>query len=94
MWIVCRVNEAQSRPRREYTPRPRPSYDYGEVEESNGGYAPAASSPPAYSPGKLTFLYVFHQAATFPMGKCLNKLKLGGGDASDWTYYITGHRRI
>nr|XP_040027985.1 endophilin-A2-like isoform X1 [Gasterosteus aculeatus aculeatus] len=50
-----RVNEAQSRPRREYTPRPRPSYDYGEVEESNGGYAPAASSPPAYSPAPAQY---------------------------------------
>ncbi|XP_039670898.1 endophilin-A2-like isoform X1 [Perca fluviatilis] len=46
-----RVNDAQSRPRREYTPKPRPSYDYGEVENSNGGYSPAATTPPAYSPG-------------------------------------------
>ncbi|XP_035861383.1 endophilin-A2-like isoform X1 [Sander lucioperca] len=44
-----RVNDAQSRPRREYTPKPRPSYDYGEVENSNGGYSPAATTPPAYS---------------------------------------------
>ncbi|XP_062336512.1 endophilin-A2-like isoform X1 [Osmerus eperlanus] len=44
-----RVTEAQSRPRREYTPKPKPSFDYGEPEQSNGGYAPAAS-PPAYSP--------------------------------------------
>ncbi|XP_046883670.1 endophilin-A2-like isoform X1 [Hypomesus transpacificus] len=44
-----RVTEAQSRPRREYTPKPKPSFDYGEPEHSNGGYAPAAS-PPAYSP--------------------------------------------
>ncbi|XP_008289704.1 endophilin-A2 isoform X2 [Stegastes partitus] len=47
-----RVNDAQSRPRREYTPKPRPAFDFGEVEQSNGGYAPAASSPPAYSPGE------------------------------------------
>ncbi|XP_031137111.1 endophilin-A2-like isoform X2 [Sander lucioperca] len=46
-----RVNDAQSRPRREYTPKPRPSYDYGEVENSNGGYSPAATTPPAYSSG-------------------------------------------
>nr|XP_046263622.1 endophilin-A2-like isoform X2 [Scatophagus argus] len=46
-----RVNDAQSRPRREYTPKPRPAFDYGEVEDSNGGYSPAAASPPAYSPG-------------------------------------------
>lgn len=44
-----RVNEAQSRPRREYTPKPRPVYDFGEVENSNGGYSPAAANPPAYS---------------------------------------------
>ncbi|XP_032388336.1 endophilin-A2 isoform X2 [Etheostoma spectabile] len=46
-----RVNDAQSRPRREYTPKPRPSYDYGDVENSNGGYSPSATTPPAYSPG-------------------------------------------
>ncbi|XP_046883671.1 endophilin-A2-like isoform X2 [Hypomesus transpacificus] len=46
-----RVTEAQSRPRREYTPKPKPSFDYGEPEHSNGGYAPAAS-PPAYSPAE------------------------------------------
>ncbi|XP_030259590.1 endophilin-A2-like isoform X1 [Sparus aurata] len=43
-----RVTEAQARPRREYTPKPRPVYDFGEVENSNGGYSPAAN-PPAYS---------------------------------------------
>lgn len=51
--IVCRMNDAQSRPRREYTPKPRPSFDYG--EESNGGYSPSATSPSAYSSGKLNF---------------------------------------
>ncbi|KAM9719460.1 endophilin-A2-like isoform 1-T1 [Menidia menidia] len=44
-----RVNEAQSRPRREFTPKPRPSFDYGEPAHSNGGYSSAASNPPAYS---------------------------------------------
>lgn len=52
---MCRVSEAQSRPRRDYTPKPRPTYDYGQVENSNGGYAPAASNPPAYSPGKFIY---------------------------------------
>ncbi|XP_032388335.1 endophilin-A2 isoform X1 [Etheostoma spectabile] len=47
-----RVNDAQSRPRREYTPKPRPSYDYGDVENSNGGYSPSATTPPAYSPAQ------------------------------------------
>lgn len=54
--FVCRVTEAQSRPRREYTPKPRPVYDFGEVENSNGGYSPAAN-PPAYSAGKLSYVY-------------------------------------
>lgn len=50
-----RVNDAQSRPKRQYTPKPRPVFDYGEVEQSNGGYSPAASSPPAYSAGILVY---------------------------------------
>ncbi|XP_076000932.1 endophilin-A2-like isoform X2 [Genypterus blacodes] len=44
-----RMTEAQSRPKREYTARPRPSFDNGETEESNGGYAPGPTSPPSYS---------------------------------------------
>ncbi|XP_056148642.1 endophilin-A2-like isoform X2 [Lampris incognitus] len=44
-----RVNEAQSRPRREYTPKPKSSFDFGEAEHSNGGYTPASGNPPAYS---------------------------------------------
>uniref|UniRef100_UPI003AAA7510 endophilin-A2-like isoform X5 n=1 Tax=Centroberyx gerrardi TaxID=166262 RepID=UPI003AAA7510 len=34
-----RVNEAQTRPRREYTPKPKPApaFDFGEAEHSNGG---------------------------------------------------------
>lgn len=44
-----RVDEAASRPRREYTPKPRPSFDYGEMNNANGGYSPSAASPPAYS---------------------------------------------
>lgn len=50
--LSARVNDAQSRPKREYTPKPRPAFDYGEVENSNGGYSPAAASPPAYSPAQ------------------------------------------
>ncbi|XP_035277585.1 endophilin-A2-like isoform X2 [Anguilla anguilla] len=37
-----RMNEAQSRPRREYTPKPKPVFEYSEPEQSNGGYAPTA----------------------------------------------------
>ncbi|KAK7945756.1 hypothetical protein WMY93_001484 [Mugilogobius chulae] len=47
--LSMRVDEASSRPRREYTPKARPSFDYGETNNSNGGYSPAATSPPAYS---------------------------------------------
>ncbi|XP_073348062.1 endophilin-A2-like isoform X2 [Pagrus major] len=47
--LKLRVAEAQSRPRREFTPKPRPVYDIGDVENSNGGYSPAATNPPAYS---------------------------------------------
>ncbi|XP_051809581.1 endophilin-A2-like isoform X2 [Acanthochromis polyacanthus] len=50
-----RVNEAQSRPRREYTPKPRPAFDFAEVEHSNGGYTPAVSNPPAYSPAAAQY---------------------------------------
>lgn len=52
--ISYRVNDAQSQPKREYTPKPRPSFDFGETQHSNGAYAPASASPPSYSPGKLT----------------------------------------
>ncbi|XP_061878161.1 endophilin-A2-like isoform X1 [Entelurus aequoreus] len=48
--LTNRVSESQSQPRRQYTPKPRPSFDYGDTERSNGGPSPAMSSPPAYSP--------------------------------------------
>ncbi|XP_071382996.1 endophilin-A2-like isoform X1 [Centroberyx affinis] len=44
-----RVNEAQTRPRREYTPKPKPAFDFGEAEHSNGGYTPSPTNPPSYS---------------------------------------------
>ncbi|XP_033838007.1 endophilin-A2-like isoform X2 [Periophthalmus magnuspinnatus] len=54
--LTKRMDEASARPRREYTPKPRPSFDYGEVNNSNGGYSPAVSSPPpAYSTGPPSF---------------------------------------
>ncbi|XP_028299842.1 SH3-domain GRB2-like 1b isoform X2 [Gouania willdenowi] len=39
-----RVNEAQSRPRREYTPKPKPIFDFGDNNHSNGGY-PTSMAP-------------------------------------------------
>lgn len=53
--LTRRVDEAASRPRREYTPKPRPSFDYGEMNNSNGGYSPSAGSPPAYSPAPAQY---------------------------------------
>ncbi|KAM3842212.1 endophilin-A2-like [Diretmus argenteus] len=47
--LTKRVNEAQSRPRREYIPKAKPSFDFGDPEHSNGGYSPAPTNPPAYS---------------------------------------------
>ncbi|KAM9458926.1 endophilin-A2-like isoform 1-T1 [Salvelinus alpinus] len=49
-----RVNEAQSRPRREYTPKPKASFDYEEQEHSNGEYSPSAN-PPSYSSDVTSF---------------------------------------
>ncbi|CAL8312195.1 endophilin-A2 isoform X1 [Gadus morhua] len=46
-----RVTEAQSRPRREYTPKPKPTMDYGEPEQASRGYAAPAANPPSYSAG-------------------------------------------
>ncbi|XP_048832019.1 SH3-domain GRB2-like 1b isoform X3 [Brienomyrus brachyistius] len=39
-----RINEAQSRPRREYTPKPRPVCDFRDNDQSNGGFAPSTPS--------------------------------------------------
>ncbi|NXR14994.1 SH3G1 protein, partial [Semnornis frantzii] len=34
-----RMREASSRPRREYKPKPRESYDFGDTQQSNGGFS-------------------------------------------------------
>lgn len=47
-----RVDVAALQPRREYIPKQRPSFDYGEMNNSNGAYSPPATSPPAYSPAE------------------------------------------
>ncbi|XP_029819731.1 endophilin-A2 [Manacus vitellinus] len=43
------MREASSRPRREYKPKPRESYDFGESDQSNGGFScnptPKVSAP-------------------------------------------------
>nr|XP_061790233.1 endophilin-A2-like isoform X1 [Nerophis lumbriciformis] len=42
-----RMTEAQSRPRREYTPKPKPLFDFGEDNHSNGGYSTSMAPPPS-----------------------------------------------
>lgn len=36
--FTCRMREASSRPKREYKPKSRESFDLGEPEQSNGGF--------------------------------------------------------
>uniref|UniRef100_A0A8C1PHD1 Endophilin-A2 n=1 Tax=Cyprinus carpio TaxID=7962 RepID=A0A8C1PHD1_CYPCA len=41
-----RMKEAQSRPRKEYVPKPKPVIDFGDTnEQSNGGFTPASAPP-------------------------------------------------
>uniref|UniRef100_A0A3B3UE99 Endophilin-A2 n=1 Tax=Poecilia latipinna TaxID=48699 RepID=A0A3B3UE99_9TELE len=42
-----RMTEAQSQPRREYTPKPKPIFDFGENNHSNGGYTSSVAPPPS-----------------------------------------------
>ncbi|XP_064030897.1 endophilin-A2 isoform X1 [Pogoniulus pusillus] len=39
-----RMREASSRPRREYKPKPRETYDFGDTDQSNGGFSCNPSS--------------------------------------------------
>uniref|UniRef100_A0A3Q0SGU3 Endophilin-A n=1 Tax=Amphilophus citrinellus TaxID=61819 RepID=A0A3Q0SGU3_AMPCI len=47
-----RLRERSSRPKQQYTPKPKPAFDFGGVEHSNGGYSSSATSPQAYSPAE------------------------------------------
>ncbi|XP_076860453.1 SH3-domain GRB2-like 1b isoform X1 [Brachyhypopomus gauderio] len=54
-----RINEAKSHPRREYVPKPKPVFDFGETnDQSNGGFTPAPlptrNSEPHHRLGKST----------------------------------------
>ncbi|XP_021333879.1 SH3-domain GRB2-like 1b isoform X1 [Danio rerio] len=41
-----RMKDAQTRPRKEYIPKPKPVIDFGETnEQSNGGYTPSSAPP-------------------------------------------------
>ncbi|XP_034386778.1 SH3-domain GRB2-like 1b [Cyclopterus lumpus] len=42
-----RMSDAQTRPRREYTPKPKPIYDFGDDNHSNNGYATSMAPPPS-----------------------------------------------
>ncbi|KAL4608118.1 endophilin-A2 isoform X1 [Arapaima gigas] len=54
-----RVNGAESRPRREYTPRPKPVCEYGDTDRSNGGVPSAFSLPPRpAAPGTIGGVWV------------------------------------
>ncbi|XP_024921090.1 SH3-domain GRB2-like 1b isoform X2 [Cynoglossus semilaevis] len=44
-----RMSEAQSRPRQEYTPKPKPIFDFGEDNNhSNGGYSASMAPTPSF----------------------------------------------
>lgn len=51
-----RMREASSRPRREYKPKPRETYDFGDTGQSNGGFScnptPKASAPSSFRSDK------------------------------------------
>ncbi|XP_060736655.1 SH3-domain GRB2-like 1b isoform X1 [Tachysurus vachellii] len=49
-----RILEAQSRPRKEYIPKPKPVFDFGETnEQSNGGFTPVSAPPPIRTTDQL-----------------------------------------
>ncbi|XP_038131365.1 SH3-domain GRB2-like 1b isoform X2 [Cyprinodon tularosa] len=51
-----RMTEAQSRPRREYIPKPKPIFDFGENNHSNGSY-PSSMAPPPSRNSERSFLF-------------------------------------
>lgn len=53
--FLNRMNEAQSRTRREYTPKPKPVFDFGDNNHSNGGYSTPMAPPPSRISGKKPF---------------------------------------
>lgn len=56
--VLCRVNKAQSQPRQKRVPVSRPSSDYSEPEDSNGGWSPPAA-PPSYSSAGEPVLFIY-----------------------------------
>lgn len=52
-----RMREASSRPRREYKPKPRETYDLGDPDQSNGGFS---YNPTPKVPGKVVLCVCVH----------------------------------
>lgn len=50
------MTEAQNRPKREYTPKPKPIFDFGDVNHSNGGYTSSMAPPPSRNSGRKSDL--------------------------------------
>lgn len=55
--VFCRVNKAQSQPRQKRMPVSRPSFDYSESEDSNGGWNPSAASSYPSAGELVLFIY-------------------------------------
>lgn len=55
--FLNRMNDAQSRPRREYTPKPKPIFDFGDNNHSNGGYSTSMAPPPSRNSGKERWVW-------------------------------------
>ncbi|KAI3368844.1 hypothetical protein L3Q82_025826 [Scortum barcoo] len=53
-----RMNDAQSRPRREYTPKPKPIFDFGDDNHSNGGYSTSMALPPSRNSALLMICFL------------------------------------
>lgn len=51
-FFLKRVNDAQSRPKREYTSKPKPIFDFGDDSHSNGGYSTSMAPPPSRNTGE------------------------------------------
>lgn len=53
IFLLFRMNEAQNRPRREYTPKAKPVFDFDSDNQStNGGYTISVGPPPSRNSGK------------------------------------------
>nr|XP_025046794.1 endophilin-A2 isoform X1 [Pelodiscus sinensis] len=60
-----RMKEASSRPKREYKPKPRETYDFGDTDQSNGGFScnPAPKVSGKDVPGVLSLVLCSHRQA-------------------------------